>query len=82
MHLQIGWWLNVWQSVFCPHLPGQGSTHFWFIQARLLAHSELMVHSGLHPGGVPMYEGRQEQIAWPLLSLHKLFGPQGVGTHG
>lgn len=29
-----------------------------------------------------MYVGRQEQTAWPLISRHWLFGPQGEGTQG
>lgn len=41
-----------------------------------------MTHSGLHPGGVPIYDGKHEQIACPLFSLHKLFGPHGDGMHG
>lgn len=29
-----------------------------------------------------MYPGIQEQTPWPLISLHWLFGPQGLGWHG
>lgn len=32
--------------------------------------SELVVHSGLHAGGVPIYSGRQEQTAWSFISRH------------
>lgn len=52
------------------------------MQAMLLGHSELTVHSGLQLGGDPMLPGKQEQTAFPPISLHWLFGPQGVGTHG
>jgi len=45
-------------------------------------HSELNTHSGLHPGGLPWYDGRHEQIAWPFISLHWLFGPHGDGVQG
>lgn len=31
--LQIGLWFNTWQRAFVPHVPGQGSLHFWLIQA-------------------------------------------------
>lgn len=51
--------------------------HAWF-----RAHSELVTHSGLQVGGLPMYPTAHEQTAWPLISLHWLFGPQGDGLHG
>lgn len=68
--------------MFCPHVPGHGSVHFWLTQALLGAHSELTTHSGLHPGGVPIYVGKHEHTPWPLISRHWLFGPQGEGTQG
>lgn len=40
--------------VFNPHVPGHGSAHLLFIQARLLGHSVLTTHSGLQPGGLPI----------------------------
>lgn len=52
------------------------------MQALVKAHSELTVHSGLQPGGLPIYSGKQEHTACPLTSLHWLFGPQGDGLHG
>lgn len=70
------------QTAFVPHTPGQGSIHFLFMQALFTGHSELTTHSGLHPGGVPMNSGKQEQIATPSLSLHTLSGPQGDGLQG
>ena len=52
------------------------------MQDRVRSHSELTVHSGRHPGGLPTNEGRQEQTAWPFIWRHWLFGPQGVGMQG
>lgn len=49
---------------FKPQDPGQGSLHFWLLQASFCAQSELTVHSGLQVGGVPIYSGRQEHTAW------------------
>lgn len=42
----------------------------------------LTTHSGLHPGGVPLKSGRQEQVVWPFTLAHLLFGPQGEGSQG
>lgn len=56
--------------------------HFWFAQAWFKGHSELVIHSGLHVGGLPMKPGTQEQTAWLLISLHWLFGPHGDGLQG
>lgn len=39
-------------------------------------------HSGLHVGGVPINPCTQEHTDWPLISLHWLFGPHGVGLQG
>jgi hypothetical protein len=50
---QIGVWLMTLHLAPAPHDPGQGSLHFSRIQAKLLGHSELMVHSGLQLGGLP-----------------------------
>lgn len=55
---------------FIPHVPGQGSVHFWFMQALVKAHSELTVHSGLQPGGLPMYSGKHEHTACPFTTRH------------
>lgn len=52
------------------------------IQALDNTHSELTKHSGLHPGGDPENPSWHEQIARPLLTRHKLFGPHGDGSHG
>lgn len=80
--VQMGLWLITWQSAFCPHVPGHGSAHFRLTHALRAGHSELTTHSGLQPGGEPTYSGRQEHIAWPLFTLHWLFGPHGDGLHG
>lgn len=74
-------WLTTWQLAARPHVPGHGSIHFWFTQAWLRGHSELITHSGLQVGGAPIYPRTQEQTAWPFISRHTLFGPQGLGTH-
>lgn len=52
LQLHMGLWLIVAQFVFVPQLPGQGSTHFWLMQAFSGLHSELIVHSGLQLGGL------------------------------
>lgn len=65
-----------------PHEPGHGSLHFWFMQARLLEHSALIVHSGRQFGGTPIKLLRHEHEGDPLISLHWLLGPQGDGSHG
>ena len=49
----MGVWLITLHCAPDPHDPGHGSLHFSRIQARLLGHSGLMVHSGLQFGGLP-----------------------------
>lgn len=44
--------------------------HFWLTQASLSGHSELVIHSGLQVGGVPMKPGTQLHTAWPFIALH------------
>lgn len=82
MQMQLGLWLTTLQSAFSPHVPGQGSLHFWLIQAKWLEHSLLLTHSGLQLGGWPINWGKQEQDGDPLISLHWALGPQGDGLHG
>lgn len=60
----------VLQSAPIPHDPGHGSEHFSEIQAKLLGHSECIVHSGLQFGGVPMYRAVQEHEGIPPESRH------------
>lgn len=80
--LQIGLWLMTMHWALSPHVPGQGSVQRWLIQASFGAHSELTTHSGRHDGGLPIYPKIHEQTAWPLNSLHWLFGPHGDGLQG
>lgn len=40
------------------------------MQAKFGGHSELITHSGRQYGGEPTKEGKQEQTACPLISLH------------
>lgn len=79
---QMGLWLTTWHWAFKPHVPRQGSMHFWLTQAFWSEHSELVTHSGLQVGGLPIKPGTQEHTAWLLISLHWLLGPQGEGLHG
>lgn len=80
--LHMGLWLTTLQVALNPHEPGQGSTHFWLLQACVRGQSELTMHSGLQVGGVPKNPNTQEQTGWPLISLQTLFGPHGEGEHG
>lgn len=80
--LHIGVWLIVLHSVFLPHDPGQGSWHFWLMQACWTGHSELLTHSGLQFGGIPINSDRQEQEGVLLITWHTAFGPQGDGWQG
>lgn len=65
-----------------PQTPTQGLAHFLWMQASILEHSSLVIHSGRHIGGDPWYSGKQEHTACPLWFRHTLLGPQGDGTHG
>lgn len=80
--IQMGLWCMTLHWASRPQVPIHGSTHFWFTHARFDPHSEFTKHSGLQFGGVPINWGKQEQMAWPLLSAHWLLGPQGEGWHG
>lgn len=80
--LHIGLWLITWHLAPIPHVPGQGSLHFWLLQASFWLQSEFVKHSGLHNGGDPIKFDIHEHTAWLLISLHWLFGPQGEGLHG
>lgn len=77
-----GLWLTTWQVASIPHVPGQGSIHFWFKHARFNGHSELWTHSGRQTGGLPINPRRHEHTAWEFTSLHWLFGPHGDGLQG
>ena len=84
--LQMGLWFWTSQTANIPQVPGQGSMHFWAMQARALEQSEFRRHSALHPWsdvGSPWYPLLQLQTICPALSsLHSVFGPQGDGLHG
>lgn len=82
LQLQIALWLTVWQRAFIPHVPGQGSLHFWLMHDLSCEHSELTTHSGRQFGGAPVNSGKHEQTAWLFTSRHWLFKPHGDGWHG
>ena len=63
LQLQMGLWFITWQFAFSPQVPGHGSIHFWFTQAWLRGHSELVTHSGRQVGGLPINPGTQEHTA-------------------
>lgn len=69
-------------SAFWPHDPGHGSLHFVSMQAKVLAHSELIVHSGRQEGGAPMKPSRQTHAATSPIALHFALGPHGSPKHG
>lgn len=52
-HEQTGMWLSTLQTAPTPQEPGHGSLHFSRMQAKLLGHSALKVHSGRQFGGLP-----------------------------
>ena len=80
--VHIGVWLIVLHSVFLPQEPGQGSLHFWLMQACCVGHSELLTHSGLQFGGIPINSGRQEHEGALLIIWHRALGPHGDGWQG
>lgn len=75
-------WLITEHWALRPQEPGHGSMQRLLTQARLLAHSEFVVHSGRQLGGAPKKFGRQEHDAWPLVLRHWALGPQGEGRQG
>lgn len=80
---QLGMCTTTWHSALAPQDPGQGSWHFWLMQARWLAHSLLIIHSGRQPGGAPTYPATQVQDGLPSADTwHCELGPQGDGWHG
>ena len=50
-HVQIGLWAITEHWALMPHVPGQGSTHLYPMQASWAGQSDCLVHSGLHPWG-------------------------------
>lgn len=67
-HVHMGVWLMTLHCAPAPQDPGHGSRHFSLRQAKLLAHSELMTHSGRQLGGLPIYVGRHEHDGVPPTS--------------
>lgn len=80
--VQAGEWLNTVHIAFCPQLPGHGSRHFIFLQAKLDGQSWLMTHSGRQFGGSPRNPGMQLQDGPPFTSRQIAFSPHGFGRHG
>ena len=66
------------------NLPGQGSLHFWLIQAWVDGQLVFRTHSGLQPTkGFPMYPSFiQSQTAPPSKTVQIVFDPQGLGLQG
>ena len=59
-----------WHSAFDAQEPGHGFLHFWLMQARWLAHSLLLMHSGRQLGGEPTNSGRHEHEGTSPLTKH------------
>lgn len=69
-HVHTRMWFSTWHCAPAPQAPGHGSRHLSLIHAWLLGHSELITHSGLQLGGIPMNVGRHEQAGVPPLFWH------------
>ena len=83
LQTQIGMWFRTWHEALMPHRPGQGSTHFWFLQASSEGQSLLKIHSGLQFGGEPIIPDWQVQShRSPFLLGGLAYGPQGSGLQG
>ena len=81
--MQIGMWFRTLQVAWMPHSPGQGSRHFWFLQASAVGQSLLKTHSGWQFGGLPIISGWQEQSQRSPCLLGGLeYGPHGLGLQG
>lgn len=80
--IHMGLWFMTEHWALKPHVPGHGSLHFWLMQASFCAQSELIVHSGRHEGGLPIYPWTHLHIAMPLTSWQWLLGPHGDGEQG
>ena len=77
--LHIGTWFTTSHRAFWPHVPGQGSLHFWRMHARSRLQSWLNTHSGRQPiYGSPWNSGRH--VHSPL--SHRVFEPHGDGLQG
>ena len=84
--LQMGLWFWTSQTAKTPQVPGQGSMHFWAMQAMRAEQSVFCRHSALQPSaemGSPWKPLLQLQTTSPdLSSLHSVLGPQGEGLQG
>lgn len=80
--MHIGVWLTTLHSAFNPHEPEHGFRHFLLIQARFVAQSVLLVHSGRQFGGDPINSARHLQSALSPFSVHCELGPHGDGWQG
>lgn len=66
--------------LFSPQVPGHGSMHLLFTQARFDGQSLFEVHSGRHSTyGSPKYSGIQAQEPTSPRSEQIAFTPHGVG---
>ena len=77
----MGLWATTSHRALMPQTPIQGSAHFRLMQARLGAHSLLMTHSGLQPGGGPKYPGGEIYLDLVGIFLCEVFTWQ-TGTDG
>ena len=84
--LQMGLWFCTSHTAKTPQVPGQGSMHFWAMQAMRAEQSVFCRHSALQPSaemGSPWKPLLQLQTTSPdLSSLHSVLGPQGEGSQG
>lgn len=70
-------------SAFCPHVPGQGSTHLLLKQDLSTVQSVFITHSGRQPRyGSPWKSSIQVHEPAPFRSRQIALGPQGDGLQG
>lgn len=60
-HIHLEVWLTTRHSAYSPQELGQGSVHLLLMQAKWVAHSLLLIHSGRQFGGVPINPTKHEQ---------------------
>ena len=83
LQVQMGLWFLTEHWAFLPQVPGQGSRHFFWTQAKWLGHSVLIRHSGLQPTyGSPMWSLIHLQAPALSLAEHSALAPQGEGLQG
>ena len=76
----MGLWLTTWHKALAPQTPGQGSWHFWLMQALSWVQSEFLRHSGWQFGGLPKYPGWHSHTGLGPRMVQMEYGPQGLGT--